>query len=242
MSDAAKAIEVRPLYSQVKERFLRRLEDRTWAPGMMIPSEMELARELSVSQGTVRKALNEMTAENLLTRRQGRGTFVSEPEDSRILFQFFRLVPDAGAPTFPVSRVLSRTSGKATADEAAAIALEPGDPVWRITRDRSFGEMPILTEMVVLPQARFPDLPEADALPNNLYQLFSVRWGITIAQSEERLKAVSADAATAEALGCAAGTALLQVRRVARDLGGRAVELRVSLCRTDHIHYAVNLR
>lgn len=242
MSDAAKAIGVRPLYTQVREQFLRRLEDRTWPPGMMIPSEMELARELGVSQGTVRKALNEMTAENLLTRRQGRGTFVSEPEDSRILFQFFRLVPDDGAPTFPLSRVVSRKSGKATPDEAAAISLGPGDPVWRITRDRSFGEMVILTEVVVLPKARFPDLPEVDALPNNLYQLFSVRWGITIAQSEEQLKAVSADVVTAEALGCAVGTALLQIRRVARDLGGRAVELRISLCRTDRIHYAVNLR
>lgn len=242
MSEAAKAIGVRPLYSQVREQFLRRLEDRTWAPGMMIPSEMELARELGVSQGTVRKALNEMTAENLLTRRQGRGTFVSEPEDSRILFQFFRLVPDEGSPTFPVSRFLSRRSARATSDEAAAIAVAPGDPVWRITRNRSFGARVILTEVVVLSKARFPDLPEVDALPNNLYQLFSVHWGITIAQSEEQLKAVSADAEAAEALGCGVGTALLQIRRVARDLGGRAVELRLSLCRTDHIHYAVNLR
>lgn len=242
MSDAAKAIGVRPLYSQVREQFLRRLEDRTWVPGMMIPSEMQLARELGVSQGTVRKALNEMTAENLLTRRQGRGTFVSEPEDSRILFQFFRLVPDNGSATFPFSRFLSRRAGKATPDEAAAIALEPGDPVWRITRNRSFEEMVILTEVVVLSKVRFLGLPDVDALPNNLYQLFSTRWGITIAQSQEQLKAVSTDAETAKALGCPVGTALLQIRRVARDLGGRAVELRLSLCRTDHIHYAVSLR
>jgi GntR family transcriptional regulator len=242
MSDAVKAVGARPLYSQVREEFLRRLEDRTWAPGTMIPSEMELARELGVSQGTVRKALNEMTAENLLTRRQGRGTYVSQPEDSRILFQFFRLVPDRDPPTFPVSRFLSRKVGKATPDEAAAIAVAPGDPVWRIARNRSFGEMLILTEIVVLSKARFPSLPDVDALPNNLYQLFSTRWDITIAQSEEQLKAVSADAATAAVLECPVGTALLQIRRVARDLLGRAVELRVSLCRTDHIHYAVNLR
>lgn len=242
MNDAAKSVGVRPLYSQVKEQFLRRLEDRTWPPGMMIPSEMELAREFGVSQGTVRKALNEMTTENLLTRRQGRGTFVSEPEDSRILFQFFRLKPDSGSPTFPISRLLSRKAGKATSDEAAALTVKPGDPVWRIARVRSFEEMAILAEAVVLPKARFPDLGEVDALPNNLYQLFSTRWGITIAQSEEQLKAVSADAGTAELLGCAPGTALLRIRRVARDLGGRAVELRLSLCRTDAIHYAVNLR
>jgi len=242
MSDAPNPIAIRPLYHQVREQFMRRLEDRSWAPGAMIPSEVELARELGVSQGTVRKALNELTAENLLIRRQGRGTFVSEPEDARILFQFFRLVPDGDPPSFPVSRILSRDAGKATADESTALAIEPGDLVWRIVRNRAFGQRLILTETVVLPVGRFPGLPEADALPNNLYQLFSDRWGITIAQSEEQLKAVPADLAAAAALGCAQGVPLLRIRRVAHDLGGRAVELRVSLCLTDAIHYAVNLR
>lgn len=238
----AKLIGIKPLYSQVRDELLRRLEDRTWAPGMMIPSEMDLAREFGVSQGTVRKALNEMTAENLLTRRQGRGTFVAEPEDSRILFQFFRLVPDAAEPTFPRSRFRAREAGRATAGEAAAIEIAEGDPVWRIRRDRAFGERVILTETVALSQARFPDLPELADLPNNLYLLFSARWGVTIGNAEEQIKAVSADPDAAAALGCDPGTAVLRVRRVARDLGGRAVELRVSLCLTEHIHYGVNLR
>ena len=238
----AKPIGIKPLYTQVREELLRRLEDRTWPPGMMIPSEMELARELGVSQGTVRKALNEMTAENLLTRRQGRGTFVAEPEDARILFQFFRLVPDDGPPTFPISHFLDREEGPATGEEAEAIEIGAGEGVWRLRRDRAFGESVILTETVIVSRARFPDLPELGALPNNLYQLFSQRWGVTIASAEERIKAVSADAATAARLGCAEGAALLAIRRVARDLGGRAVELRVSLCRTDRIHYGVNLR
>lgn len=238
----SKSIGIKPLYSQVRDELMRRLEDRTWAPGMMIPSEMDLARELGVSQGTVRKALNEMTVDNLLTRRQGRGTFVAEPGDARILFQFFRLVPDNAATTFPRSRFFAREKGEATAAEAEAIEIAEGEAVWRIRRDRAFGEMIILTETVVLPRERFPDLPALGDLPNNIYQMFSVRWGVTIASAEERIKAVTADAETAGALGCAEGTALLRIRRVARDLGGRAVELRVSLCRTDEIHYGVNLR
>lgn len=242
MDDAAKLVGIKPLYTQVRQELLRRLEDRTWAPGTMIPSEMELARAFGVSQGTVRKALNEMTAENLLTRRQGRGTFVAEPEDARILFQFFRLVPDGTAPTFPVSRFLARDCGPATEDEAEAVGLEPADPVWRIRRNRAFGDLLILHEIVVLPQVRFPDLPDIGDLPNNLYQLFSSRWGITIANADEQIKAVSADQETAAALGCPVGKALLMIRRVAYDLGGRPVELRLSLCLTDHIHYAASLR
>jgi GntR family transcriptional regulator len=242
MSADGKLVGVRTLYSQVRGELVRRLEDRTWGPGMMLPSEIELAREFGVSQGTVRKALNELTAENLLTRRQGRGTFVAQPEDARILFQFFRLVPDDEAASFPVSRFLSREAGAATADEALAIEIEPGDDVWRIQRDRAFGAALILSETVILPRARFPDLPDLADLPNNIYQLFSMRWGVTIAQAEEKLKAVSADAETASRLGCAPGAALLRIRRVARDLGGRAVELRISSCLTDRIHYAVSLR
>jgi GntR family transcriptional regulator len=242
MDDEQNVIGSKPLYSQVRDEFLRRLETRTWPPGMMIPSENELARELAVSQGTVRKALNEMTAEHLLTRRQGRGTFVAEPEDSRILFQFFRLIPDSGSPAFPLSRFVSRKAGRATSDEAGALAIEPGDAVWRIVRNRSFGEFLILHETVVLATARFVDLPQVRDLPNNLYQLFSVRWGVTIAQADERLKAVSATKRESEALGCCEGAPLLQIRRVARDLSGRPVELRLSRCVTDRIHYAVNLR
>lgn len=242
MAEDERPVGNRPLYLQVREQFVLRLADRRWPPGTMIPSEIELARELGVSQGTVRKALNEMTADNLLVRRQGRGTFVVEPEDSRILFQFFRLAPDDGPPTFPLSRFLSMRAATATAEEAAAIELRRGDPVWRIARTRSFESRPVLFETITVSRDRFPDLPPAAELPNNLYQLYSTRWGVTIAQAEERLKAIPAAPEVAEALGCPRGAALLQIRRIARDLAGRAVELRISRCLTDEIHYGVSLR
>src|SRR5580704_8078982 len=91
----------RPLYAQVREVLVRRLVDGVWAPGEGLPSEMELAAELDVSQGTVRKALDTMAADKLLVRHQGRGTFVSIHDEARILFQFFKLAPDMGEPVFP---------------------------------------------------------------------------------------------------------------------------------------------
>ena len=81
---AGDAIGFKPLYAQVREQLMRRLVDGVWLPGMLLPSEMELARQLNVSQGTVRKALDSMTADNLVLRRQGRGTYVAEPEESRM--------------------------------------------------------------------------------------------------------------------------------------------------------------
>lgn len=236
------AMEYKPLYMQIRDHLVRRLVDGSWSPGMLIPSEMELARQLEVSQGTVRKALDTMTADNLLIRRQGKGTFVAEPEDARILFQFFRLVPDGGQAVFPQSQVLSRAESTASYEEARALDILEKNPVWRIERLRHLADACVLVETIVLPTERFPDFPEMAEIPNNIYQMFSVRWRITIAQAEESIKAIAASATDAGHLACAAGTPLLRIHRVARDLEGRPVELRVSRCLTQNIQYSVNLR
>ncbi len=244
MSDSAPAgvLGFRPLYLQVKESLVRRLIDGAWQPGQMIPSEMELARELGVSQGTVRKALDAMTSENLLIRKQGRGTYVAEPEESRILFNFFRLVPNTGERAFPHSRILRRTKGKASREEAAAMAVAEGSDVWRIERVRAFDGDPLLVETLVLPAARFPGFEAEHEIPNNVYRLYSQRWGITIASAREKLTAIAATASDARNLGCEPRTPLLRIFRVAVDLEQNVVELRVSRCLTEKAHYLSDVR
>lgn len=231
----------RPLYVQVRDQLVRRLIEGEWQPGQLIPSEIELAREIGVSQGTIRKALDAMTTENLLIRRQGRGTFVARPEESRILFQFFRLVPDDGKPSFPDSAILDRRQAGATAQEAEALALVPGAPVWRIERVRTLAGAPLLVETITLSDARFPRFDELAAIPNNVYGLYSERWGITIGRASEKLKAIAATPADADALGCAAGTPLLSITRIALDLESKPVELRVSRCLSETVHYSSEL-
>jgi GntR family transcriptional regulator len=232
----------RPLYVQVKDSLVRRLIDGAWQPGQLIPSEIELAREIGVSQGTVRKALDAMTDENLLVRRQGRGTFVAEPEEGRILFQFFRLVPDTGERSFPNSRIVARKSGKASAAEAAALAIRAGADTTRFERVRTIMDKPLVVETVILPAARFPGFDTIEEIPNNVYRLYSQRWGITIARASEKLKAVPATVSDAAQLNCAKGVPLLEINRVAYDLEAKPVELRVSRCLTDGIHYSSDLR
>jgi GntR family transcriptional regulator len=100
MTDAP-ALGFRPLYRQVRDVLVRRIADGVWQAGQGIPSEAEIAADLKVSPGTVRKALDEMTAERLLVRRQGRGTTVARHDDARVLFQFFKLMPDEGEGAFP---------------------------------------------------------------------------------------------------------------------------------------------
>ncbi|MDZ5695927.1 GntR family transcriptional regulator [Chelativorans sp. M5D2P16] len=238
----ARAFGFRPLYLQVKESLVRRLIEGSWQPGQIIPSEMELARELGVSQGTVRKALDAMTGENLLIRRQGRGTYVAEPEESRILFQFFRLVPDSGERSFPDSRVLRSKQASASREEAERLKIPAGAEVWRIERLRTLEGAPLLVETVTLPAARFPGFEALTEIPNNVYRLYSQRWGITIAGAAEKLKAVGASARDARVLDCAPGTPLLHISRTALDLAQEPVELRVSRCLTERAHYLADLR
>jgi GntR family transcriptional regulator len=232
----------RPLYIQVKDSLIRRLIDGAWQPGQIIPSEMELAREIGVSQGTIRKALDAMTAENLLVRRQGRGTYVAEPAESRILFQFFRIVSDSGEASFPDSRVLRWSREKANATERESLALQKGAEVWRLARIRDLGGVPAIAETISLSTARFTGFEALRSIPNNIYRLYSEKWGVTIARAREKLKAAAASKADAGALGCAEGTPLLRIVRVAFDLEGNPVELRVSRCLTDQTHYLSELK
>lgn len=241
MADSTATVGFRPLYLQVREELTRHLAAGRWQPGTALPSEQELARELGVSQGTVRKALDAMTAERILVRRQGRGTFVAEFEESRILFQFFRLYPDQGERLFPVSKVLGLARGRADAAEAAALQIASGARVWRLSRVRLHGDDPMLRESISLPAERFAGLDQLPEIPNNVYRLYSERWGITITSAAEKLKAVAAGPEDAHALGCREGAPLLEIVRTAFDINRRPVEFRVSRCLTHRMHYASNL-
>jgi GntR family transcriptional regulator len=239
---AAVSLGYRPLYRQVKELLIKRLGDGSWSPGQLLPSELEIAAGLGVSAGTVRKALDEMSAESLVIRRQGRGTFVARHDEERILFQFFRLVSDSGERRFPESRTISIMAAKA--DEVAAVRLGIGlkAPVIAIERVRSLDGRPCIHERIVLPRSLFPDIDRQKDLPNNLYALYSAQYGVTIARGTERLKAVAADARQAKLLNVKPGEPMLLIDRVALGVDGTPAEWRVSACLTDRTHYLSDLK
>lgn len=235
------AFEFRPLYRQVRDKLIRRLADGVWSPGEPLPSEMQLAAELGVSQGTVRKALDVMASENLVVRRQGKGTFVAKHDEERIMFRFFKLVPDSGIPSFPKSNVLSIGMHRASAAERGALSLGNSDKVIRVVRLRSIDNRPAIFETVIVPESLFPGIEEME-LPNNLYGLYSMRFGVTVARSEEKLKAVAATEAEAKALGTSVDHPLLRIERIAFSVEKTPVEWRLSACLTDRMHYVSDLR
>ena len=231
-----------PLYQQIKTLILRSLQAGEWKPGDMIPSELELAARFRVSQGTVRKAIDELATENLLVRRQGKGTFVATHAEQHIQYRFLRVLPDAGAPEAqgPAERqIIECRRQRAPAEVARQLDLRTGDPVLSVRRVLSFSGTPAILEDIWLPGSPFKGLTQetlaADRRP--MYALFEADFGVRMVRAVERIKAVAADADAAALLGVASGHPLLSVERLAYTYNDVPMELRRGLYRTDTRHY-----
>ncbi|MCU0952934.1 MAG: GntR family transcriptional regulator [Burkholderiaceae bacterium] len=228
-----------PLYRQIKQLIVASLEQGEWKPGELIPSEIDLAARFQVSQGTVRKAVDELAAENLLLRRQGKGTFVATHHEPRAQYRFLRLQPDAGEGAPAHSRFLECRRQRATAEIAALLELKAGDPVVFVRRLLSFDDVPTVLDDIWLPGSAFKGLT-AERLAQYhgpLYGLFETEFGTRMIRAEERIRAVAADAVAVQCLRVDPGTPLLLVERVSYSYGERPVEVRRGLCVTRSHHY-----
>ena len=229
-----------PLYQQIKALITRSLQSGEWKPGEAIPSEMDLAARYRVSQGTVRKAIDELAAENLLVRRQGKGTFVSTHAEQRVQYRFLRLVPDAGGSAGSVERrFLDCRRVRAGAEVARALELKAGDPVIQARRLLLFGGRPVVLDDLWLPGGLFKGLT-AERLGEHrgaLYAFFETEFGVRMIRAEEKLRAVAASAADAPLLAVAPGAPLLSVERRTLTYGDKPVELRRGLYETSAHHY-----
>lgn len=229
-----------PLYLQIKALLERSLEDKEWRPGEAIPSEIDLARRFEVSQGTVRKAIDALAADNLVVRRQGKGTFVAtHTEERSSLFRFLRIRPNEGGAIAPVSRLLDVRRGKPAADVARLLALKPGDGVLTLHRVLDYAGTPVVLDEITLPAALFRGLTKAryDAYHGSMYSFFESEFGVRMLKAQEKLRAVAADAVAADALGTEVGAPLLAVDRLTLTYGDRPVEVRRGLCVTKGHHY-----
>ncbi len=231
-----------PLYRAVKRELLRSIESGGVAPGGALPSETPLAAGYGVSVGTLRRAVDELVAEHILVRRQGRGTFVATHTSDRFLFQFFHVERSDGLREAPVVELVSFERTRLDEDAADALARKPGEPAVQVENRLLLQGRAVVHDRLVIPTALFRGLTEKRwrARPSTIYHLYQTEFGITVVHARERLRAVGADRAAARVLGVPVGQPVLQVRRVALGMGGKPVEWRVSTVVTAHHDY-VNL-
>jgi len=232
-----------PLYQQIKGLLLNSLQAAEWKPGEVIPSEFELAARFKVSQGTVRKAIDELAQENHLVRRQGKGTFVATHAEERTQYRFLRLMPDEGGEGRLQRRLLECRRMRAPAEVARSLDLKGGEAAVQIRRLLLAGGQGVVLDEIWLPGPLFKGL-SAERLSGwrgPMYGLFEAEFGVRMVRAEEKIRAVAATEDDAALLGVAAGAPLLQVERLSFTYGDKPVELRRGLYHTERFHYRNDL-
>ena len=240
---ASNVLSYQPLYEQIKRMLTQSLIDGEWKAGEMIPSEMELAARFQVSQGTVRKAIDALVSEKILTRRQGKGTYVSSHNGEVQKLRFLRLAGPDGKKALPQNQLISCVRAKATAKVAKKLNIKSGSAIIEIKRLLIFDGRPLIYDHIVLPAQEFNGLSgkQVDEYKGSLYRMYEELYGIPMVGAHEEIRAVEAPAEVAAALKLKKGTPLLQIDRIAYSYGNRPLEWRLGLCLTDYYHYQADL-
>jgi len=228
-----------PLYVRVKQEMLDALARGEWKQGDMVPPEKTLAERFDVSIGTLRKAIDELAAENILVRQQGRGTFVAMHTRNPQFFKFFRILRQDGVQAYPTTQLLRFQRARATGVVRERLGLPVGAYVLEFSQVLSLNGDVVTVDDICLPEAWFPGLAEHHLRNrlSTLYALYQDEFGVNVIATDERVRVCQADEIHARWLGVADHTPLLEIRRVAYSYNRVPVEWRVSRVNTANYEY-----
>jgi len=232
-----------PLYIQIKKRITESLVGGLWHPGQSIPSEIELAHSYNVSQGTVRKAIDELAAEKILIRRQGKGTFVASHNEENNQLRFLRLTSSLGDKEKLNNKLLNFEKEKASNGLAKILNINNASTIVSIKRVLTFNQKPLILDLIKVPASSFRGLTPEKIIEKkgSMYRMYETDFGIQMLHAKERIRAVAANNEAAKILGVAINTPILSVERVSYTYDNRAIEWRLGLCLTENHHYATEL-
>lgn len=228
-----------PLYKEVKRRLSDSLRAGQWKPGEAIPAEPRLASHYGVSIGTLRKAIDELVADNVLLRQQGRGTFVASHGGEGMRFLFFSIVGRDGGRRYPDVRLEDFRRARASERIAEALSIPLKSPVIEFRNSLWLDGGSVGVDDITVPAGMFPglSLTRLRQRDNTIYHLYEHGFGVSVMRIAETLRAVGAPDDVASLLGLTPGSALLLVRRVAFTLDDRPVEFRLSWVNTAQYEY-----
>lgn len=232
----------RPLYLQLRDTLLRRIEAGEYTPHQRLPSERELSRAFRVSRITVRQALAELAQSGRVYTRVGKGTYVSDPSARQplgSLFGFSESVRRHGR--VPSSSLLEAGLIRADQTIAARLQLAPGAEVVRLRRVRKADGVPIVIELTHLPHAACPGLLQKMTGEISLYAMLEESYGLRMVSAEVTLEAALADETEAALLQIARPAAVLRMEQVSHAADGRPMEFTRSTYRGDGYRFNATL-
>lgn len=226
-----------PLYQQLQRALRDAITENRLAADEALPPERDLAEEFGVSRITVRKALDALVGEGLLTRRQGAGTFVAARVEKHFskLSSFTEDMISRGRR--PESVWLSRSSGAVTPEESLTLGLSPGALVYRFNRIRYADGSPMALEYSTVPGFC---LPSEMAVEESLYEALD-KHGARPVRALQRLRAVLFTAERARLLSLPDGSPGLLIERRGFLRDGRVVEFTQSYYRGDAYDFVAEL-
>jgi GntR family transcriptional regulator len=232
-----------PLYVEVKKKITQSLIQGEWGPGEAIPSEIELANIYDVSQGTVRKAIDDLSAESILVRRQGKGTYVATHNEENIQLRFLRLTSQFGLNEKLDNQLISFSKEKATNKLAKILNINPSSTIISITRILTFNEKPLILDVIKIPAQSFRGLTAEMIVENNgsMYRMYETDFGVRMLRADEKILAITANSETASHLKVQENHPLLSVERVSYTYKNKPLEWRLGLCVTDNHFYRSEL-
>ncbi len=228
-----------PIYKQIARAITRRLEQGAWKPGAAIPSETQLKQEFGVAIGTIRKAVDELAAQNMLVRQQGRGTFVATHNRDRLLFHFFHVERQDGHKEYPDVQLYDFERTRLNREAAEKLAMHEGDRALRFRNTLALKGKKIMLDDIVLPERLFPRLTEKKLRERSgtLYNLYQDDYRISVVRTAQRLSSAIVPRDVAKALDLPTGLPVLMIRRVAFAYHDKPVEYRVSYVDTRQHDY-----
>lgn len=227
-----------PLYVQIAESLLDRIESGELQPGDRLPSERDLSKMLGVNRMTVRRALRVLESQGLLLRRQGAGTYVAEPKIERQaakLVSFTKGMQRRGYT--PTARVITFEQRPVEASVANELGLSVSAPVYHIHRLRLINQEPLLLERLTIPVNRAPELERHDLSSRSLYEILETEYGVSVIRARQSLEPVIATEYEAELLRVKPGAPLMLERRLAFDQNDQPVECGKDLYRGDRFRF-----
>jgi GntR family transcriptional regulator len=232
-----------PLYIQVKKRITESLVSSEWPPGQSIPSEMELAKKYNVSQGTVRKAIDDLAADKILIRRQGKGTFVSTHNEENIQLRFLRLTEKTGKKEVLENKLISFEREKASNQIAKALGVNTSSTLISIKRLLTFNGKPLIFDFIKIPSVSFRGLTPEKVIEKkgSMYRMYETDFGIQMLHADEKIKAVAANKETSSILNISESSPLLSVERLSYTYDNKPIEWRLGLCVTLDHYYKTEL-
>ena len=232
-----------PLYVEVKKKITQSLIQGEWGPGEVIPSESELANIYDVSQGTVRKAIDDLSAESILVRRQGKGTYVATHNEENIQLRFLRLTSQFGLNEKLDNQLISFSKEKATNKLAKILNINPSSTIISVTRILTFNENPLILDVIKIPAQSFRGLTPEMIVENNgsMYRMYETDFGVRMLRADEKILAITANSETASHLKVQENHPLLSVERISYTYKNKPLEWRLGLCVTNNHFYRSEL-